>query len=161
MVVVHRLYNIVLVLGLLLFTPIEATPMRYIDLIVIHATDSKPSMNIGVKEIREWHLDRDWKDIGYHFVIRRDGTLEVGRQLETIGSHVLGHNDNSIGIALVGGMSEEGLDEVNFTMEQYITLDMLITDLRMRFTSARVTGHYEFSTKTCPMFNVQAFLDYQ
>jgi N-acetyl-anhydromuramyl-L-alanine amidase AmpD len=118
-------------------------------------------MNIGVKEIREWHLDRDWDDIGYHFVIRRDGTLEVGRQLEVIGAHVKDHNDNSIGIALVGGMSEEGLDEVNFTMEQYITLDMLLTDLRMRFTSARVTGHYEFSNKTCPMFNVEAFLDIQ
>lgn len=78
--------------------------MREINLIVVHCTYSRPSMDIGVEEIRKWHVEgNSWTDIGYHYVIRRDGTIEDGRPIERPGAHVKGHNSNSIGIAWVGG----------------------------------------------------------
>ena len=49
--------------------------------IIIHCSATKPSMDIGVKEINEWHLQRGWSGIGYHYVIRRNGDLETGRDL--------------------------------------------------------------------------------
>ena len=77
--------------------------------IVIHCAATKPSMDIGAAEIRKWHTDppRNWDDIGYHYVVRRSGTiekpmLEVGRYLEIPGAHVANHNHESIGICLVG-----------------------------------------------------------
>ena len=77
--------------------------MRFIEKIVIHCTFTPPTMNIGVEEVRKWHVEENkWSDIGYHFVIRRDGTVESGRPVERPGAHVKGHNSNSIGIAWVG-----------------------------------------------------------
>ena len=71
--------------------------------IVIHCAATKPSMDIGAAEIRKWHTDppRNWDDIGYHYVVRRSGTiekpmLEVGRYLEIPGAHVANHNHESI-----------------------------------------------------------------
>ena len=54
------------------------TPRTKTDMIVIHCASTPASMDIGVKEIKKWHVeDNKWDDIGYHYVIRRDGTLEI------------------------------------------------------------------------------------
>ena len=72
-------------------------------------------MDIGVKEIRKWHVDENkWSDIGYHDVIRRNGAIETGRPLEKPGAHAKGHNQNAIGICLVGGKADDGGPEFNF-----------------------------------------------
>jgi len=76
--------------------------MKKIRKIVLHVSDSPDSVDIGVKEIRAWHKERGWSDIGYHFVIRRDGRVERGRPEDIQGAHVRGHNDDSIGICWVG-----------------------------------------------------------
>ena len=60
--------------------------MRKINLIVIHCSDTYARMDIGVNEIRQWHLQRGFNDIGYHYVIRRDGAIEQGRPIEKPGS---------------------------------------------------------------------------
>lgn len=131
--------------------------MREINLIVVHCADTPSTMDVGVKEIREWHVkDNGWDDIGYHFVIRRSGTIEDGRPILVPGAHVAGHNKNSIGICLVGGKSGKPL----FTKEQFVALKMMLINLKQIFAHAEIKGHYELDDKkTCPNFNVQEWLD--
>lgn len=128
--------------------------MRAINKIIIHCSYTKPDMDIGVAEIRDWHVnDNGWSDIGYHHVIRRDGTIEPGRDEARSGAHCKGHNHDSIGVCLVGGMSEDGKPECNYTLRQWRALDELIYDIQTRYPSATVHGHNEFSEKPCPVFN--------
>lgn len=141
--------------------------MREVDTIVIHAADTPPSMDIGRDEIDKWHRKRGFLMIGYHYVIRRDGTLEYGRPLEQVGAHVRGHNATSIGICLVGGMSEKEkgkpqVPEANFTRAQWDTLRALLRKLKEAlYPNAEVRGHNEFdSSKACPTFDVQDMLHF-
>jgi hypothetical protein len=72
-------------------------PRTKTDTIVIHCAATKPSMNIGAEEIKKWHVDeRGWSDIGYHFVITRDGTKELGRGLDLSGAHAKAVNGTSV-----------------------------------------------------------------
>lgn len=123
--------------------------MRAINKIIIHCADTKPSMDVGVNEIRSWHLQRGWSDIGYHYVIRKDGTIEVGRPIERIGSHCKGQNTGSIGVCYVGGFG--GVDDR--TKEQLESMKTLINSLRHDFGKLEVRGHNEYSEKSCPNFN--------
>ena len=111
-----------------------------------------------VAEIRRWHVqDREWKDIGYHYLIDRSGQIATGRPLEQIGAHVAGHNTGTIGIALFGGHGSAETDDIadNFTVAQEITLRDLIADLRKRFPTIKtVSGHNQYAAKACPGFDV-------
>ena len=113
----------------------------------MHCSDTPPGMDIGAAEIREWHLERDFIDIGYHWVIPRNGSLEHGRPADTIGAHTYGYNATSVGVCLVGRDS--------FTEAQWITLHHLVSSLRETYPDAEVCGHNEFSHKACPGFNVK------
>lgn len=144
------------------------TTTRDVDKIIIHCSDTYPDMDIGVEEIREWHVnERKWSDIGYHFVIRRDGTIETGRDLdkdgdvfEEVGAHTFGHNLNSIGICMVGGKSPDNKPSNNFTKEQFTSLRNLIRIIRDDYYKATVHGHRDFSSyKTCPNFDVDEWLE--
>lgn len=133
--------------------------MRFIDKVIVHCADTKPRMDIGVDEIRQWHLARGWDDVGYHYVIRRGGVIEIGRDMELVGAHTLGHNTGSIGVCLVGGMDESGESDTNFTAEQYLSLLNLLKNMRAEFPNATYHGHREFSDKDCPCFDVKAFVE--
>lgn len=129
--------------------------MRVIHTLVVHCADTPKTMDIGAKEIREWHLGRGWNDIGYHFVIRRDGVLELGRDLSLPGAHVEGHNQDSIGVCLVGGKGG-----FNFTRAQFWTLDKLIENMQRQFPIKSILGHRDFPgvQKECPCFDVKSWL---
>ena len=131
---------------------------RHIDLVVIHCSDTYARMDIGVEDIRQWHTSepRNWSDIGYHFVIRRDGTIETGRDVDKIGSHCLGHNTNSIGICYVGGKADDGSVEDNRTNEQKRALAALLINLEIIHPMVEVKGHNQLTDKKhCPGYNVQ------
>ena len=82
--------------------------MRKINEIILHCSATPASMDIGAKEIRDWHVNGNhWRDIGYHWVIRRDGTVEKGRPEYQVGAHCLNHNANSIGVCMVGGTKKD------------------------------------------------------
>jgi len=132
--------------------------VRLITKVIIHCAATKPSMDIGASEIKKWHLDRGWKDIGYHYVIRRNGDIENGIAVALAGSHTKGHNANSIGICLVGGINDKGEPESNFTKAQWATLERLVRVLKVDFPHATVHGHREFAAKACPSFDVQEWL---
>jgi len=135
--------------------------MRQINYIAVHCSATQPSADVGVKEIRRWHVEGNhWRDIGYHFVIRRNGDLENGRPIEQAGAHVSGYNSNSIGVCLVGGVDAKGRAEDNFTPEQWEALKALLCRLHKRFPEAEIKGHRDFPKvkKDCPCFDVRAWL---
>ena len=118
-------------------------------------------MGQKVAEIRRWHVsERGWKDIGYHFLIDRDGKVAPGRPVEKEGAHVMGHNTGTIGIALFGGHGSAETDAFaqNFTPEQDAALRKLIADLRRQYPIiSKISGHNEYAAKACPGFNVPAW----
>lgn len=154
------------------------TRRRTTSNIVIHCSATKPSMDIGVNEIREWHTSppRNWSDIGYHIVIRRNGLIEFGRHFDDIGAHVAGFNGVSCGVCLVGGLTQtgqallEGFADL-FTVEQEHALVDVLQVLHAAYPSAKILGHRDLSPdknmdgkitpdeylKSCPGFSVAAF----
>lgn len=134
--------------------------MRSINQIIVHCSDTYPDMDIGADEIRHWHVvDNGWSDIGYHYVIRRSGEIEHGRPIEVAGSHAAGHNAASIGVCLVGGKARGDKQPCNFTARQWATLAILIDTLKRDHQDINsVLGHNNVSSKTCPTFDVAAWM---
>jgi len=125
------------------------------EYLVIHCADTPSTMDIGAKEIRQWHVvDNGWADIGYHYVIRRNGLVEHGRDIKAVGSHVRGFNTCSIGICMVGGKGGN-----NFTALQWDALEKLVKDVKVLYPDIEVVGHRDLNSgKECPSFNVSEWL---
>lgn len=132
--------------------------MRVIDRIIIHCSDTPEGRYVNAAEIRRWHIqERGWSDIGYHFVILLDGTIERGRPIDRIGAHCKGQNLHSIGICYVGGMTYDGKKSKDTrTPEQKTAMRQLVQELSRSHGPLTVHGHNEFSEKDCPCFNVRA-----
>lgn len=129
--------------------------MRFINEIILHCSDTKEGLNFNINDIRRWHKAQGWKDVGYHYVICLDGTVEQGRSLEEIGSHTKGHNAHSIGICYIGGISKDGKPADTRTIQQKAALSDLLNKLCKKFPDATIHGHKEFANKQCPCFDVQ------
>lgn len=141
--------------------------MRPINEIIVHCTATQPkwmgdhSTREKVAEVCRWHMqDRGWKNIGYHFLIDRDGTLAEGRPLDQVGAHTQGHNTGTIGVSLFGGFGSSATDKFseNFTPEQDKALRALIKHLSSMYKITKVSGHNEYAAKACPSFNVPKWL---
>jgi len=135
-------------------------PRKSTDFIIIHCAATRPSMDIGVAEIRRWHKARGFTDVGYHYIVRRDGGIEEGRRLDAVGAHARGYNDRSIGICYVGGVDESGKPEDTRTEEQKHTLKNLFEELRDLYPHAQIVGHRDLPNvrKACPSFDVATWL---
>ena len=123
------------------------------DLIVIHCADTPAKMDVGATEIRKWHKERGWKDIGYHFVIRRNGEIEKGRHHAQVGAHVLGFNNTSLGICMVGR-------EQNYSEAQWRSLAYLVLQATRYYKGTKVVGHCDLDPvkkKHCPGFDARAW----
>lgn len=138
--------------------------MRQIDELIIHCSATPPDWRAEqsparqVAEIRRWHVEGNgWSDIGYHWLIARDGTIVPGRPVERTGAHVRGHNARTIGICLLGGHRAAATDrfEDHFTPAQDRALRDLIRSLRTEYPSIEtISGHNQYSAKGCPGFSV-------
>ena len=132
--------------------------MRKITDIIIHCSATKEGRDFDVEDVRNWHVKGNkWNDVGYHYVIKLDGTIEIGRPIDKMGAHCKGHNRNSIGICYAGGM---GMDLKSWkdtrTPEQIESLKSLVNALKTCFNIQKVSGHNEYtSSKICPCFNVK------
>ncbi len=128
---------------------------RSTDFLVLHCSATPATLDIGAAEIRQWHVQKGWSDIGYHFVIRRDGKVELGRPENLVGSHVAGRNSNSLGICLVGGTDARQRPQNNFTAEQWASLQTLLMRLTQKYPRATILGHRDFPkvAKACPCFD--------
>lgn len=131
-----------------------------IEYIVIHCAATKASMDVTAEDINSWHKQRGWTEVGYHFFIRRDGRIEVGRDLDTPGAHVKGFNKRSWAVCMAGGIDDGGEPEDNFASIQYQSLHELIVVLKKMAPQAMIRGHNEFPNvhKACPSFDVQEWL---
>lgn len=129
---------------------------RGINKIILHATATPDGREHDVEDITRWHKARGFATIGYHYLIKLDGTVELGRDVQDMGAHVKGHNRRSIGIAYVGGMNKSmSKPKDTRTPEQDSALTNLIIALLEIYPDATVHGHNEFSDKACPSFDVQ------
>tara|TARA_R110000782_G_scaffold225717_1_gene312585 strand:- start:626 stop:1030 length:405 start_codon:yes stop_codon:yes gene_type:complete len=129
--------------------------MRNINKAIIHCTATPEGRDIGVSEVRSWHMAKGWSDIGYHFLITLNGTVEVGRPIERIGAHCKGQNRDSIGIAYTGGVEEDGKTPKDTrTIEQKEMLRWLIDDLKKKYDFSDVEPHNKYANKACPCFDV-------
>ena len=128
--------------------------MRTITLIVIHCSAVRPDQTSSAKKIDEWHKDRKFKCIGYHYVIRRNGEIEPGRPEWMIGAHCLHHNAHSIGVCYEGGLDIRGQPADTRTAEQKAALRTLLERLHQRYPRALIVGHRDLDpTKDCPCFD--------
>lgn len=134
--------------------------MRTINKIIIHCTATAEGKDFTVEDIRRWHVKGNgWKDIGYHFVIYRDGSVHLGRKLEQAGAHTNGYNTNSIGIVYVGGCAADGKTAKDTrTPEQKRALLSLVKELKHQYPDAIIHGHREFDNKACPSFDVRKWV---
>ena len=129
--------------------------MRNIDKIIVHCSATREGQHVTVQQIRQWHLQRNFVDIGYHYVVYLDGIVHKGRPLEKAGAHCKGYNTHSIGICYVGGLDRQGKPKDTRTAAQKAALLSLIRELRQRFPRATVHGHREFANKACPCFDAK------
>ena len=115
--------------------------------IVIHCSATKSSMDIGLVEIRKWHVeDNGWRDVGYHYIIRRNGEVELGRRHDDTGAHAAGYNHKTIGVCMVGGMADDNSAENNFTDKQWTSVSDLIKQIKVNYPDVHVIGHNEISS---------------
>lgn len=127
--------------------------MRPINEIIVHCTATKEGQNFDVKDVRRWHLQRKFKDIGYHYLVLLDGTVQKGRPIEQPGAHCTGHNTNSIGVCYVGGLDANGKPADTRTLKQRYALRFLLSELRYKYPQATIHGHRDFAAKDCPCFD--------
>lgn len=131
--------------------------MRDIELLIVHCSAVRPSQTSSAAQIAAWHRAQGWLDIGYHYVIRRDGTVEKGRPEHLTGAHCHGHNLHSIGICYEGGLDEHGTPADTRTPQQKTALFTLLRELKTRYPHAKIFGHYHLDpTKACPCFDAAA-----
>ena len=128
--------------------------MRLINEIIIHCSATKAGQDFDVNDIDRWHKERGWKGVGYHYVIKLDGTIQEGRPLDQVGAHCTGHNKKSIGICYIGGLDKSGKPKDTRTVAQKESLRLLVNQLLERFPGSKVYGHNEFAPKHCPCFCV-------
>ena len=126
--------------------------MRTITLIVIHCSAVKPDQLSSAAQIDSWHRERGFHlGIGYHYVIRRDGTIEPGRPEWLTGAHCVNHNAHSIGICYEGGLDIRGQPADTRTEAQKASLRTLLENLHRRYPRAVILGHHDLNPhKACP-----------
>lgn len=127
---------------------------RKITEIIVHCTATPESKDFTVADIRRWHLQRGFSDIGYHWVIYRDGSVHCGRPEDLIGAHCTGHNSHSVSLVYVGGLAKDGKTPKDTrTPEQKTALVKLLRELKQRYPSATIHSHRDFANKACPSFD--------
>lgn len=128
--------------------------------IIIHCSATPKGVDYSAADIDRWHRQRGFRKIGYHYVIKLDGTIEKGRLEDEMGAHTLGQNMNSIGICYIGGLSEDKeIAEDTRTEEQKTAIKGLIKSLKRKYEEKgiilTVHGHNEFANKACPCYDVK------
>jgi N-acetylmuramoyl-L-alanine amidase len=127
-----------------------------IKFLVLHCSASRCNQDYSVEQLRRDHKARGFYDIGYHFYIRKDGTMTQHRKLLEVGAHARPYNRCSIGICYEGGLDEHGKACNTMTAEQETRLVDLFRNLKILFPKAKIVGHRDLpgtTPKECPGFD--------
>lgn len=127
-------------------------PTRRIEKVFLHCSDSDVAKHDNIETIKEWHLKRGFTDIGYHYVILKDGSICIGRDIEKIPASQKGYNTNTIAICLTGSKK--------FSKKQFESLKQLCEAIKQEYND-KITfhGHCEVSNKSCPVFDYKKVLN--
>lgn len=155
--------------------------MNKIDSIIIHCSATKAGQDLKVKDIDRMHRARGFNQVGYHYVIDLDGTIEEGRPIEMEGAHCntkgfsgISYNKHSVGICYIGGLDANGKPADTRTQAQKVALRNLVTKLCKEYQIVEILGHRDTSSdlndngivepcewiKSCPCFNVPTEFGY-
>lgn len=130
------------------------TSSRIINEIIVHCSATREGRDYTVADITKWHKQRGFNDIGYHYVIYRDGSIHNGRDVNLVGAHCTNHNAHSIGVCYIGGCKTDGTSPKDTrTDAQKEGLLSLLKDLRKKYPFAKIHGHRDFANKACPSFD--------
>lgn len=133
---------------------------RNIKEIILHCSATPEGKDYNIDTIKKWHLQRGFSDIGYHYVIYRDGSIHNGRDVNISGAHCTNHNSNSIGICYIGGLDSTGKKAKDTRTEaQKKALVGLVRQLMdiYKLPASKVHCHNEYANKACPSFNINNF----
>ena len=129
--------------------------MRAIKKIIVHCADTPEGRDDRAADIRRWHKAQGWNDIGYHYVVDLDGTIEPGRPIEKAGAHCTGHNADSIGVCYIGGCDKKMQPKDTRTDAQTASLLLLLKYLVAKYPGVTIYGHRDFANKSCPSFDAK------
>lgn len=154
---------------------------RNIDLIVIHCSASKETVDYTFDQCKKDHLARGFNTCGYHRFISKNGSVHIGRDFDVSGAHVQGHNSHSIGICYEGGLDANGKPkDTRTTAQKKAIINCIMEALEYSENNVkRITGHRDLSpdtngngvvephewVKACPCFQAEPeykhLLDYE
>lgn len=129
--------------------------MRAIKKIIVHCADTPEGRDDRAADIRRWHKAQGWNDIGYHYVVDLDGTIEPGRPIEKAGAHCTGQNADSIGVCYIGGCDKKMQPKDTRTDAQKASLLLLLKYLVAKYPGVTIYGHRDFANKSCPSFDAK------
>ena len=110
--------------------------------IILHHAAAK---ECSAEDIHRWHLSNGWSGMGYHFLVRKDGSIYRGRPEEKVGAHAYGSNYNSIGICFEGNYMEEDMPA-----EQIKAGQELVAYLKNKYNITTVQKHKDVCATSCP-----------
>ena len=130
-------------------------PADSVSYIIIHCSATRESQDYTPEQLKHDHLQRGFIDVGYHFYIRKDGTVTQHRRLNEVGAHCRPFNRCSIGICYEGGLDTNGKPKDTRTIAQRGSLVKLLIELKQKFPKAVIRGHNEMpgaTPKSCPSY---------
>lgn len=128
---------------------------RNIKEIIVHCTATPEGRPVTINEITNWHKQRGFSTIGYHYVVMLDGSVQNGRDVNVSGAHCTNHNSISIGVCYVGGCDKNMNAKDTRTDAQKRALLDLLKRLRTMYPTAKIYGHRDFANKACPSFDAR------
>ena len=99
----------------------------------------------SVEDIDSWHKQRGWAGIGYHFLVRKDGSVYEGRPIDTVGAHVVNYNSNSVGICAEGNFESDVMSDI-----QKSSMKELIEYVKEKYSNVQIVAHNELASTKCP-----------
>lgn len=128
--------------------------------IILHCSATAEGKDFKAKDIDQWHKQRGFNKIGYHYVVDLNGAIEKGRADNEVGAHCLNHNSKALGICYIGGLGSDGKTPKDTRTEaQKTALYELVDKLMKQYNISldNIFGHYQFANKACPSFKIETF----
>ena len=126
-----------------------------VSYLILHCSATRETQDYTPEQLRRDHLARGFIDVGYHYYIRRDGSVSQHRRLNEVGAHCRPFNRCSVGICYEGGLDAKGIPKDTRTLAQCAAIVKLLVDLKRLFPKAIICGHNEMpgaTPKACPCF---------